>query len=423
MTTPEISIAVAAKDAASRTFAVTVPAERVQRAEDAAARTYAKQVRLPGFRKGKVPQDIIRKRFGDAIRQTALEELIRETWERAREQESLQPIGDPQIRNLKFEAGSPLSFELQVDVRPEIALDRLGGFRLSRHSHRVGDDQVEAQLLTVREGKGPWVPIAERARPGDLVEATVENLDDAAPAEAEAIEPVRFVLGQGRALAGLEDQVMALDAGGTWEGPIRFPDDHPDEARRGQSRRVKVTLHEVKRQVLPDLTDDFAREVGNFETVADLRAAVRADLEEAGRRESEAELRGQLIDQLAAANNVAVPPSLRDRAVLAYAKAYGVPEDQLPRFVGEMAPVIEAGVRRDLIIDAVAEKEKLASTEAELDGRVAEMAKRRGESPGAVYAALEKAGRLRELERSITEEKVFAHLLALSEIEDAHVAH
>jgi trigger factor len=421
MTTPEISITVAAKDAASRTFAVTVPAELVQLAEDTAARTYAKEVRLPGFRKGKVPRDLIRKRFADGIRQTALEELIRETWEKALAQEPLQPIGDPQVRNLKFEAGAPLSFELQVDVRPEIALDRLGGFRLSRHVHHVTDDHVEAQLLAVREEKAPWVPVAERAKPGDLVEATILNLDDAAATEAP--EPVRFVLGQGRALALLEDQVMALDIGGTWEGSIRFPDDHPEEARRGQARRVKVTLHEVKRQALPELTDDFAREAGNFETVADLRTSVRADLDEAARRESEAELRAALIEQLAAANNVAVPPSLRDRAVLAYAKAYGVPEDQLQRFVGEMAPVIEAGVRRDLILDAVAEREKLACTEAELDARVAEMAKRRGETPGAVYAALEKAGRLRELERSITEEKVFAHLLALSAIEDEHVAH
>ena len=420
MTTPDISITVAAKDAASRTFAVTVPTERVQRAEDAAARTYAKQVRLPGFRKGKVPQDIIRKRFGDGIRQTALEELIRETWERAREQESLQPIGDPQVRNLKFEAGAPLSFELQVDVRPEIVLDRLGGFRLSRHAHRVSDDQVEAQLLAVREQKAPWVPVAERAKPGDLVEATIQNLDDTATTEAP--EPVRFVLGQGRALALLEDQVMALDTGGTWEGSIRFPDDHPEEARRGQARRVKVTLHEVKRQALPELTDDFAREAGNFETVADLRTSIRADLDEAARRESDAELRAALIEQLAAANNVAVPPSLRDRAVLAYAKAYGVPEDQLQRFVGEMAPVIEAGVRRDLILDAVADKEKLACTAAELDAHVAEMAKRRGEPPGTVYTALEKAGRLREMERSVTEEKVFAHLLALSAIEDAPAA-
>jgi trigger factor len=419
MTVPDIAITVAAKDAASRTFAVTVPPERVRRAEDDATTHLARQARMPGFRKGKVPRDVVRRRFADAIRQTALEDLIRETWEKARQQESLQPIGDPQIRNLKFEEGAPLTFELLVDVKPELVLERLGGFRLGRHAHRVSDDMVEAQLLAVREQKAPWVPATERAKPGDLVEATIVNLDDASP---EAPEPVRFVLGQGRGLADLEAQLMALDAGGTWEGSIRFPDDHPDAARRGQSRRVRATLHEVKRQDLPELTDDFAREAGAFESVAELRQAVRHDLEESAQRESEAEVRSQLVEQLAAANNVSVPPSLRDRAVLAYAKAYGVPEGQLQQFVAEMAPVVEASVRRDLILDAVAEKEKLACSEQELDARIAELAARRNETPAAVYGALEKAGRLRELERSITEEKVFAHLLALSEVEDAPAA-
>jgi trigger factor len=419
MTVPDIAITVAAKDAASRTFAVTVPPERVRRAEDDATTHLARQARMPGFRKGKVPRDVVRRRFAEAIRQTALEDLVRETWQKAREQESLQPIGDPQIRNLSFEEGAPLTFELLVDVKPELVLERLGGFRLGRHPHRVTDEMVEAQLLAVREQKAPWVPAIERAKPGDLVEATIVNLDDASP---EAPEPVRFVLGQGRGLPDLEAQLMALDPGGVWEGGIRFPDDHPDAARRGQSRRVRVTLHEVKRQDLPELTDDFAREAGAFESVAELRQAVRHDLEESAHRESDAEVRSQLVEQLAAANNVSVPPSLRDRAVLAYAKAYGVPEAQLPQFVNEMAPVVEASVRRDLILDAVAEKEKLACSEQELDARIAELAARRNETPATVYGALEKAGRLRELERSITEEKVFAHLLALSEVEDAPAA-
>jgi len=419
MTLPDIDITVAARDAASRTFAVTVPSERVRRAEDDATSEFANHARLPGFRKGKVPRDLVRRRFADAIRQGALEDLIRQTWEKARGLEELKPIGDPQVRNLHFEDGTPLTFELLVEVKPELALARLGGFRLSRHLHRVGDEQVEAQLLALREQKAPWVPLTERAKPGDLVEATVQNLDDP---PAETSEPVRFVLGQGRALADLETQLMALDGGGTWEGSIRFPDDFPDETRRGQSRRVRVTLHEVKRQALPELTDDFAREAGSFETVDDLRQAVRRDLDAAAVREADTDVRSQLVEQLAAANNVSVPPSLRDRALGAYAKAYGIPDDQFQRFANEMATVIETGVRRDLILDSVAGQAKLACTDKELDARVAEFARRSAEAPGAVRAALQKAGRLRELERSITEEKVFAHLLALSEIEDAHAA-
>src|SRR5205085_11553419 len=132
-----------------------------------------------------------------------------------------------------------------------------------------------------------------------LVEATIANLDGDAEDKGE---PVRFVLGQGRALPDLEAQLMQLDPGGQWEGSIRFPEDHPDEARRGQARKVRVTLHEVKRQAVPELTDEFAREQGPFENVAALRAAVSADLEAEAAREADARLRSDLVDQIAAAN-------------------------------------------------------------------------------------------------------------------------
>jgi trigger factor len=359
---------------------------------------------------------VVRRRFGDAIRQSVIEELLRESWAAAQEQDALKPVADPQVRNVKFEDGAPLTFELLVDIKPEIKLERLGGFRLTRRVAAVTDEMVEAQLTSLREQRAPWAPAAGRAKPGDLVEATITNLDDAT---AGSPEPVRFVLGQGRALPELESRLMELDLGQSWEGQVRFPDDHPDQTKRGQRRRVRVALGEVKRQALPDLTDDFAREVGEFDSVDALRKAVRADLEAEARREADARVRSELVDQIAAANNVAVPPSLLDRALVAYAAAYGIPEDQRPRFLAEFRPVAEASVRRDLIVETVAEQAAVAATSEALDARVAELARRRGETPAAVRAALEKAGRLRELERSITEENVFAHLLDQSTVEDA----
>jgi trigger factor len=359
---------------------------------------------------------VVRKRFGEAIRQSVLEELLRESWDKARAEQGLKPVGDPRVKVLKYQDGEPLSFELQVDVRPEIALERVSGFKLTRRTAKVTDEQLDAQLLQLREQKAPWAPAEGRAKEGDLVEAVIENLDDA---KAEAGEPVRFVLGQGRALAELEAQLMALDPGGTWEGPVRFPDDHPDEARRGQTRRVKVTLVEVKRQVLPDLTDDFAGELGAFDSVDALRAAVRTDLEAEAAREADARLRGELIDQIAAANNVSVPPSLLERALHAYAHAYGLPHEQHAAFAAEFRPVAESQVRRDLIVESVADAAKLHATAAELDARLAELAVRRGESAGQLKASLDKAGRLREMERAITDEKVFAHLLGQNTVDEA----
>jgi len=419
MTTTGIEITPQSQDAARRTYAVSVSLEKVAAAEAATTARYAKQLKVPGFRKGHVPPGVVRRKFSDAIRQSVIEELLRESWRATQEKDGLKPIADPQVRNVKFEDGSPLTFELLVDVKPEITLTRLGGFRLSRRVQPVTDEMVEGQLQQIREQKAPWVPAPDRAKAGDLVEATIVNLDGATETDASAPEPVRFVLGQGRALPELESRLMELDPGGSWEGTLKFPDDHPDATKRGQSRRVRVTLGEVKRMELPALTDEFAREVGAFESVDALKAAVRTDLEAEARREADARVRGELIDQIAAANNVSVPPSLMDRALAAYVAAYGVPEDQRGRFAAEFRPVAEAGVRRDLIVEAVAEQAKLHATAEALDARVADLARRRGESPAAVRATLEKAGRLREMERSMTEENVFTHLLGQSTVEDA----
>jgi len=420
MTETGIEITPQSQDAARRTYTVSVSPEKVAAAEAATTARYAKQLKVPGFRKGHVPPGVVRRRYSDAIRQSVIEELLRESWQATQEKESLKPIADPQVRNVKFEDGAPLTFELLVDIKPEIALTRLGGFRLTRRVPPVTDEMVDAQIQQLREQKAPWAPALDRAKPGDLVEATITNLDDPAAVAPEA-EPVRFVLGQGRALPELETRLTELDPGQSWEGGLRFPDDHPDAAKRGQSRRVKITLGEVKRMVLPELTDEFAREVGEFESVAALKAAVRTDLEAEARREADARVRGELIDQIAAANNVSVPPSLMDRAIGAYIAAYGVPQEQRGRFAAEFRPVAEAGVRRDLIVEAVAEQAKLWAAADALDARIADLARRRGETPAAVRAALEKAGRLREMERSMTEENVFTHLLGQSTVEDAPV--
>ncbi len=413
-----IAITAAAQDAARRTYTVTVTPERVRAAEAATTERYARQSKVQGFRQGKAPASVVKRRFGEAIRQSMIEELLRASWEAAREQDGLKPIADPQVRNVKFEDGAPLTFELLVDVKPDIALERLSGFRLTRRVAAVTDEMVDAQITTLREQRAPWVPATDRAKPGDLVEATITNLDAEGP-EPAAGEPVRFVLGQGRALPELESRLMELDPGGTWEGSLRFPDDYAEESKRGQSRRVRVTLGEVKRQALPELTDEFAREVGDFATVDALRAAVRTDLVAEAGREAEARVRGELIDQIAAANNVSVPPSLLDRAVAGSIAAYGVPEEQRGRFATEIRPVAEAGVRRDLIIETVAEHAGLFASADVVAARIADVARRRGETPAAVRTALEKAGRLRELERSITEENVFTHLLGQSTVEDA----
>jgi trigger factor len=412
----EITVEKTAEDSASKSLRVTVPVDRVREAEAKALKHYVRQARLPGFRPGKAPEAVVRKRFGEAIRQSVLEEVIRQSWETARSAQSLKPITDPSIRNLKFEEGSPIEFDLLVEVRPELKLERTGGFRIERRAPLVADAAVEEQLARMQEQKATWIPVeGVRPSPGQMVRVEVAPLDDSG---AGASQPYDLVLGQNQAIPDLEERIMKLLPGEQTDAEVKFPDDHPDESRRGQSRRVRVTLHEVKRQELPALDDAFAREVGDFENLDALRAAVRRDLEQEAAREADAQVRQALIQQIVEANNVQAPESLVHRLMHGYAEMYRVPQEQLEQFEQQFHELAEAQVRRDLVLDAVVEANGLRATEGELDQRVGELAAARGVPAGQLYGSLQKANRLSELERAITEEKTFAHLLQQSTIEE-----
>ncbi len=404
------------EDVASKSLRVTVPVERVRQAEDRALQYFSRRARLPGFRPGKAPAGVVRKRFGDQIRQTVLEEVIRESWETARTAESLKPIADPSIKNLKFEDGNAIEFELLVEVRPDIALERLGGFRVSRSVAAVTDASVNEQLQRIREQKAAWIPVeGAQPAPGQMVRVEVAPIEEGVAAPAQ---PYSLVLGDQQAVPELEERIMALLPGQTVETDIRLPDDHPDESRRGQSRRVRVTLHEVKRQELPALDDGFARELGEFDSLDALRAGIQQDLEREAVREADARVRQALLGQVIEANRIPAPDTLVHRVLHGLAHMYRVPEEQLEAFEAQFRPVAVSQVQRDLALDAVVEAQGLRATESEIDERVAAMAAARKVPAGEMYATLQKANRLPELERGITEEKAFAFLLQQSTVDE-----
>jgi trigger factor len=401
-------------DGLERLIEVRVPIETVRDAEEKAARRYASGVRLPGFRPGKAPPAMVKKRFKDAIRQQVVESLIQEAFQEVLSREQFKVASQPHVHDLKFEEGEPLSFELHVEVRPEIELARTQGFRVTRTQAAVNDDNVREQVEQIREQRASWTPVDDKPAPGDMVRVTLGTADES----GEFPEPREYplVLGSGQAIPGVEELIMELTPGETAERPVRWPEDFPDESQRGKTKTVRIQLLDVKRKTLPPLDDAFAREAGDFESLDALMAAVRKDLEEHASREADAGVRQQLLDQIASANPFDIPPSWVNQLIDGYVEAYKVPEDDRANFRNEFRPVAERQVRRDLIIDTVAERESLKATESDIDDRVSEVASKRGADPGQVYASLQKAGRLREIEQSITEEKVFAWLMERNEV-------
>ena len=403
-----------ASEGVERHIQVSVPAEVVKDAEDKAAKRYASTVRLPGFRPGKAPATVVRKKFGDAIRQEALETLVREAYQEFVEKESIKVAAQPHVHDLKFEEGKPLTFELHLEVRPTIELARTKGFKIERPAAKVTEEQFNQQLEQIRDEKATWTPVSEKPLPGDMVNAQIST--SAAGSEIAEGKSYPIVLGAGQAIPGIEELIMSAAPGETVERPVKWPDDFPDESQRGQTKTVRITVNEVKRKSAPALDDAFAREVGDFESLDALRTAMRSDMERHAEHEIEAGVRQQVIDQIIAANAFDVPKSWVQQFVENYAEAYQVPEDEREKFAGEFRSMAERQIRRDLVIETIAEKEGLTATEKDLDDRIAEQAEKRGAKPGQIYAQLEKSGRLKEMERSITEDKVFKWLMDRNDV-------
>jgi trigger factor len=402
-------------DGVERLLQVEVPADMVRQAEEKAVRRYASSARLPGFRPGKAPPAMIRQRFAAAIRQEAVESLIQEAYKQVVGDTEVKLAAQPHVHDVKFNEGEPLTFELHLEVHPKVELPRTQGFRVTRTVRPVTDDSVQEQIDAMREQRATWAPIDDKPIEQDMVTVMLATADD--NGQIPDGKEYRLVLGGGQAIAGIEELIMTLKPGETAEQLVKWPDDFPDESQRSRSKTVRVTLADAKRRSLPDVDDAFARELGEFDSVDALRSAVREDLVNEATREADADVRQKLVDEIIGANPFAVPPSWVSQMVSAYVEAYQVPATEREQFAQRFRAMAERQVRRDLVIETLAEREKLAASESELDDRVAELAARRNADVGQLYASLQKAGRLKEIERGITEEKVFKWLLNQNTVE------
>src|SRR5690349_22873991 len=202
-----------ASEGVERHIQVSVPAEAVKDAEEKAARRYASTVRLPGFRPGKAPATVERRKFGEAIRQEALESLVRDAYQEFVEKESIKVASQPHVHDLTFEEGKPLTFELHLELRPTIELARTSGFRVTGRKPVVTDDQLAEQLEQIRDQRAQWTPVEDKPMPGDMVNVQLSTGESAETTGEEKSYPL--VLGAGQAIPGIEELIMEAKPGET----------------------------------------------------------------------------------------------------------------------------------------------------------------------------------------------------------------
>lgn len=407
-----------------RRLSVTVPASVVEREHEEAARKLASRMKLKGFRKGKVPPGVVQSRYGDALRQETLERIIGEAYREALAREDLKPISEGELEEVNHQPQQDLVFSISFDVQPLIDISRVGGFTVERPSARVEDAHVQQILDRIREQNGAWKPVEEGAAgDGDLVSVGIRRLDgDEEDAEAQDYE---FVLGKGDAIPDIEDAIRTLAPGETGEFHVTFPDDFPNEERRGDEEHLEITLTSRKELELPELDDELVRQVGDFEGLEDLKAKVREDLETDAREQAESVVRGRLLDFVLEANPFQVPRSMVDRYVEAVIddqvgdQKGNIPPEQLQEIRGNIRSDAEHSVKRMLVLDRIAESHGLQATEDDVDARIEGIAEKNDTDAAKVYATLQKQGRLEVVERELTERKVFEFLKEQSEIVDA----
>jgi trigger factor len=396
---------------------ITVPSARVRAERAKVTQQLAKRVRIPGFRKGKVPPERIEAKFALDIDQQTRQQVIDSAFREAVELKSLEPISEPRVANVSYDRDSELTFEVAFDIRPEVKLSRLGGFRIERPAVTVTDEDVEARLEMVRQQQALWKPVERKASAGDTVEVDITPLD-ASDGESET-RNYRFVMGEGQAIPDVEAAIGSLDPGMSGEFEVMFPEDCPDESQRGTGQRLHIELKQVMEQELPDVDDDFARSVGDFEDLESLRQVIAEDLQRMREHEVELQIDQQIIEQLIGANPFEVPSSMVDRYVdaLVGQPPEGADPDLVAQTRDEARPAAEWGIKRTLILQRVAEDQGFEVSREEVQAKVEEIAKRAGRSVGEVRGRLAKSGELRDIERRLSDEKVYEFLREQSEIE------
>lgn len=399
-----------------RILDIEVPSSVVQEQLDTAFRRYRKDIRMPGFRQGKVPMDVLKARFGDEIRAEVVERLIPEYLKRAGADAEIRPIATPVIEDLHFHEGEALHFRAIVEIKPTIELKEYKGFQVTKRATVVTDEDIQRVLDTLRERHSNVVRVDGEAKSDQFVVADIQHLDSTGvPIIGKKEEKQFFRLGTGRLGTAFDEQMIGIKTGDERTISTVYPEDHPDENLAGQNASFTITAHEVLERILPEADDAFAVDVG-AENLVTLRDTIRKDLEQ----EPEREVRSQVLKQLNEAYDFEVPDSMLTSYldhVIEDAKRntrQPVNEEEIRQSYQSVA--VEQ-IKQTLIIDAIAQKEQITVSPEETDDRVRTMADRTHIAFDQLKRIFRDNGRLDRIEFDIREDKVVEFLIQQADIQ------
>jgi trigger factor len=413
------------QDGVKREISVEIPAEEVTRETEALVQKYQKVARLPGFRTGHVPPSIIRQRFKEDLKSDVVESLVPRFFRKEAEKQGLVPVSQPRVTDLHIHEGEPLRFKASFEIMPEIKVEGYKELRADHPEIDVKDEEVEEALNSVREQHATYTSVEGRPlQDGDFAQASM----DGRPKEAEDktqpvhMDEVLIEIGGKNTVPEFTEHLRGANAGETRQFEVKYPEDSTDKRLAGKTLVYTVNIQAVKEKHLPELNDEFAKELGEFTSLDQVRKQIRENMQAERKHDAERQAKDKLVDELVKRNEFEVPESLVDRQIdlrlergLRALAAQGMKmEDMkkmdLPRLRAGQRDQAVQDVKSSLLLDRIAELEKIDVGEDELNHEIEALAQQTKQTPEAVRARLTQDGGLDRIRNRIRSEKTLEFL-------------
>ncbi len=438
-TTPEITTpeSTTKASATKREIAVEIPVEDVNRQTDTLIQKYQKVARIPGFRRGHIPASIIRQRFSEEIKTDMVEALVPRFFRREAERLSLHPVSQPRVTDLHLHEGEPLRFKAAFEVLPEIKLEGYKELRADKPEIAVSEADVEQALADLRERHASFNPVEGRAlADGDFAQVSLDGNPKAEQKSGEGkseqgesgegqpvhMDEVLVEIAGKNTMPEFTEHLRGSIAGDERTFDVNYPDDTQDKRLAGKAFSYAVKVQSIKQKSLPELNDEFAKQLGEFQTMDDVRKTIREQMESERKHEAEHAAKDKLVRELIQRNDFEVPDSLIEQQIdirlergLRALAAQGLTAEQmkkmdLPRLRAGQREQAVHDVKAALLLERVAEEENIQVSDEEFDRELEALAKQSKQTSEAVRARLTRDGGLDRIRTRIRNEKTLDFL-------------
>jgi len=431
-----MKVQVTESDTWRRTLEVEVPGEEVEKRFDTAYKNYSKTLNLPGFRKGKIPLSVVRKRFGKAIQGEVLQEVMQEFYREASRSEGLNPVSEATIEEVEYDEGNPLTFKASVDIKPELNVEGYKGIKATRPIFEVEDSDIEGHLEYLQDQGAAEKTVDRAADLGDVILADIQEIDEKGnPIEGRKQEDRTFLIGGRNATNhDLDNQLVGITAGeerrvelkheGAEEHDHEHEEGHAHDHAAGQEVRFLVKTKEVKERELPNLDDEFAKDLGDFDSLDALKDKIREDCKTRSDETSKKRLEENILDVLIEANEFELPDSMIENFLNNLVENYKKEHEEHDHAIDENAireesrPGAIRNLKRYLLLESIAKQEEISVEEEDVNTHLEGLGKQYNIEAAQMRQILNRSGQLERIESELLETKSLSFLIDQADVDD-----